>query len=82
MTTIPYRSDADINSAALELLAKIGKGTVGLRPPIPVDAIIEKHLRISLEIVDMQRRVGLPDVLGAAYPRRSPKSSHRRSPQK
>ena len=36
-------------------------------PPIRVDEILEKQLGYSLDFDDLQRRLNLPDVLGALY---------------
>ncbi len=65
---VPYVSNTDIDSAVIELLGKCAtKLGRELLPPIPVDDIIEKFLGITLEIVDLQTRLGMVDVLGAAY---------------
>src|SRR6187200_3362049 len=46
---------------------------VTIVPPIPVEAIIEKHLKIGLEFDDMHRLFGVPrfglepDILGAMF---------------
>jgi Zn-dependent peptidase ImmA (M78 family) len=65
---IPYLSDADIDSAAIELLAKFTSRLGGkVNPPVPVDDIIEKFLGITLEITDLHIKLGMADVIGAAY---------------
>lgn len=65
---VPFLADKDIDSAAQELLTKfsrhIGKQ---VKPPIPVDDIIEKYLGVALEITDLKTKLGTNDVLGAAY---------------
>lgn len=38
-----------------------------LRPPIPVDDILETHLGLSLDFDDLARLLGAPDVLGALW---------------
>lgn len=68
MMKVPYRANAQIDHAALELLRKFSKQAgVVVKPPIPVDDIIEKFLGVSLEIVDLKAKLGTDDVLGAAY---------------
>jgi Zn-dependent peptidase ImmA (M78 family) len=67
MMKVPFLSDAKIDSAASELLGKYAKGSGGsLRGPIPIDDIIEKFLRVTLEVTDLRSKLG-SDVLGAAY---------------
>ena len=43
--------------------------------PIPIDDIVEKHLKLSLELADTHKVVGVPrhpeqepDILGVIYP--------------
>lgn len=65
---VPFLSDQAIESAAHELLMKFSKHVgVQVQPPIPVDDIIEKYLRVGLEITDLKTKLGTDDVLGAAY---------------
>ncbi len=65
---VPFRSDADIESAAQELLRRYAqwKGEAP-RPPIPVDAIAEGVLGLTLEVGDLCTKLGKPDVLGATW---------------
>jgi Zn-dependent peptidase ImmA (M78 family) len=65
---VPFLADQAIDSAAHELLMKFAK-RIGaqVKPPIPVDDIIEKHLGVALEITDLKSKLGTDDVLGAAY---------------
>lgn len=65
---VPFLSDAQIESATRELLRRFArwKGEVP-RPPIPVDAIAEGLLGLTLEIDDLRKRLNKPDVLGATW---------------
>jgi Zn-dependent peptidase ImmA (M78 family) len=65
---VPFLADAQIESAATELLRKYAKwkGTPP-RPPIPVDDIVEGLLKLSLSIGDLRARLGKDDVLGATW---------------
>src|SRR5690349_19834543 len=65
---VPYLSDPQIEHATLELLRKFALASkCVVKPPIPVDDLIEKYLRVALEISDLKARLGTSDVLGAAY---------------
>lgn len=65
---VPFLADQAIDSAARELLMKFSKHIgVQVKPPIPVDNIIEKYLGVALEITDLKTKLGTDDVLGAAY---------------
>ena len=65
---IIYLSKEQICREAEDLLCRwsdfIGQKAV---PPIPVEAIAEKHLGITLEYDDLGEILGLPDVLGATW---------------
>ncbi len=65
---VPFRSDAQIESAAQELLRRYADvmGTPP-RPPIPVDVIAEQVLGLTLEMKDLRQKLGRPDVLGATW---------------
>lgn len=65
---VPFLADKAIDSAAHELLMKFSKHIgIQVKPPIPVDDIIEKYLGVALEITDLKTKLGTNDVLGAAY---------------
>ncbi|WP_223643823.1 ImmA/IrrE family metallo-endopeptidase [Corallococcus sp. EGB] len=67
-TKVPFLSDAQIESAAQELLRRYAKWKgEAPRPPIPVDAIAEGVLGLSLEMGDLRTKLGKPDVLGATW---------------
>ena len=72
---VPYLTDEAIELDAQQLLAEfeIARG-VRLEPPIPVEDIVEKYLRLRIEFDDMHARLGLPrppsggaEILGAIY---------------
>ena len=65
---VPFRSDAQIESAVQELLRQYAKAKgEPPRPPIPVDAIAESVLGLTLEMGDLRKKLGKPDVLGATW---------------
>lgn len=70
MTFVPkvrYLTEQELDSAARELLSKYSKWSgQQLAPPIPVDAIIEKFLKLRLEVRDLRVMLG-EDVLGATW---------------
>jgi Zn-dependent peptidase ImmA (M78 family) len=67
-TNVPFLSDAQIESAAQELLRRYAKWKgEAPRPPIPVDAIAEGVLGLTLEMGDLRTKLGKPDVLGATW---------------
>lgn len=73
---VAYVSDEVIEKDAQALLAEYAqaRGTA-IEVPIPIDDIIEKHLKIGLEFDDTHRLFGVPrsgigsdpDILGAIY---------------
>src|SRR3954468_9779381 len=73
---VSYVSDEAIENNAQALLAEYADARgVSIEAPVPIDDIIEKHLKIGLEFDDMHRRFGVPrsgptldpDILGAIY---------------
>lgn len=66
--TIPYLSKPSIASRADALLDAFGAvhGKV-TAPPIPVEDILECHLKLSLGFDDLSLRFGSSDVLGAIW---------------
>lgn len=71
---VPYLTEEAIHRAASDFL-KASEGALGQRfqPPIPIDNIVEKHLRLRVEMDDLVKVFGhephsgrgLPDILGA-----------------
>jgi Zn-dependent peptidase ImmA (M78 family) len=58
----------EIENAVAELLRNFcHKRNVALSAPVPVEDILEKHLQVKLEIKDLEKMLGIPDVLGAAW---------------
>lgn len=73
---VSYVSDETIEKDAQALLAEYAHARgVTIEAPIPIDDIVEKHLKIGIEFDDMHRRFGVPrsgigfdpDILGAIY---------------
>ena len=65
---VPFISDSDIEHATQELLRKYSKKSgVVVRPPIPVDDIIEGYFKLDLAFTDLRDMLGIPDVLGATF---------------
>ena len=73
---VSYVPDETIEKDAQALLAEYAQARgVSIEPPIPIEDIVEKHLKIGIEFDDMHRRLGVPrsgrnldpDILGAIY---------------
>src|SRR5262245_58910044 len=72
---VPFLSAKEIESAATTLLVEFGGlGNGGrLKPPVPVEQILEKHLKLTLDFDDLHEKLGVPrdgeepDVLGALW---------------
>jgi hypothetical protein len=72
---VPYLSEVQIERDAAGLLAEYARGRgVIIAPPIPIDDIVEKHLKLGIEFDDMHRLFGVPrgpegesDILGAIF---------------
>jgi IrrE N-terminal-like domain len=71
---VRYLSEAQIEAEAADLLAEfnIGRG-LQLVAPIPVEDLLEQHLKLSLDFDDLHSRLGVPslgnepEVLGALW---------------
>ena len=72
---VPYLAEEAIERDAAALLAEFehARGIV-LEPPIPVEDIVEKHLKLRIEFDDLHARHNIPrpetgqtDILGAIY---------------
>lgn len=64
---VKFLTDDEIDSAASELLRRYSKWcSLPVAAPIPMDAIIEKFLKITFEVCDLQAMLG-PGVLGATW---------------
>ncbi len=74
---VPYMPDERIERSAQTLLAEYAqsRGVATIAAPIPIDDIIEKHLKIGLDFDDMHQLFGVPrsrssgnpDILGAIF---------------
>ena len=71
---VPYMAVEDIEQDAAALLAEYAraKGVV-IGPPIPIEDILEKHLKLRIEFDDTHSLFGIPrlgtdpDILGAMF---------------
>jgi hypothetical protein len=73
---VPFFSEQSIERDAEMLLAEymLARGVV-MEPPVPIEDIIEKHLKLGIDFVDTHRLFGVPrseksdepDILGAIY---------------
>ena len=73
---VPYLSDEAIESDAALLLTEYAhaRGIV-IAPPIPIEDIVEKHLKLGIEFDDTHKLFGVPrsglglepDILGAMF---------------
>ena len=72
---VPYLADELIERDAIALLSEFecARGVM-LEPPVPIEDIIEKHLKLPIEFNDMHKRHKVPrpangetDILGAIY---------------
>ncbi|GIW81355.1 MAG: hypothetical protein KatS3mg105_3162 [Gemmatales bacterium] len=61
---VPFLKKEVIEAEALSLLAEYGQATA---PPVPIDEIVELHLMLTLEIMDLQQIFGVGDVHGAIW---------------
>jgi hypothetical protein len=71
---VPFLAEEAIERAAAALLAEYShaRGAI-IEPPIPIEDIVEKHLKLGIEFDDTHRLFGLPrtgddpDILGAIF---------------
>jgi hypothetical protein len=71
---VPYRAEKAIERDAAALIAEYeqARGVV-IAPPVPVEDIVEKHLRLGIEFDDTHKLFGIPrsgrdpDILGAIF---------------
>jgi hypothetical protein len=73
---VPYLYEEQIERDAAELLAEYAQARgVVIAPPIPIEDIVEKHLKLGIEFDDAHRLFGVPrsglgldpDILGAIF---------------
>jgi hypothetical protein len=73
--SVPYLSEEEIEEDAGALLAEYARARgISITPPVPIDDIVEKHLKLSLEFDDTHKLFGVPrnpargpDILGAIF---------------
>lgn len=65
---LSFLQDEEFEEAAALMLAEYGRqcGQV-TAPPVPIDDIVEEHLKLAIEIRDLQSEYPEGDVLGAIY---------------
>jgi hypothetical protein len=71
---VPYLSENEIENQAVQLLAEFSVAR-GLRlvAPIPVEDLLERHLKLTLDFDDLHEKLGVPmsdnepEVLGALW---------------
>ena len=72
---VPYLSEAAIERDSMTLLAEYAQARgVPIRPPIPIEDIVEKHLKLCIEFDDTHKLFSIPrdpwseaDILGAIF---------------
>ena len=72
---VPFLSQKQIEQEATSLLVEFGglRNWGRIEPPVPVEKILEKHLRLTLDFDDLHERLRIPrsgeepDVLGALW---------------
>jgi hypothetical protein len=72
---VPFLSEREIEHAATRLLFEFGDLRNGgrIRPPVPIEEVLEKHLRLTLDFDDLHGKLGIPkdddepEVLGALW---------------
>lgn len=72
---VPYLADEAIERDAVSLIEEFEHSRgVTIEPPIPIEDILEKHLKLRIEFDDLHARHnvprppnGQPDILGAIY---------------
>lgn len=65
---VPYRTKEQLQSEAALLLAEYGEHFPPVKaPPVPVEDILECHLKLIFEIDDLKKRFGMGDVLGGLW---------------
>jgi signal transduction histidine kinase len=71
---VPYLAEEVIERDAAALLAEFARARgITIAPPIPIEDVVEKHLKLGVEFDDTHRLFGLPrfgrdpDILGAMF---------------
>ena len=65
---VPWLTKRKISETASSLIADFEAMTGSpIRPPIPVEDMVERYFKLKLSFEDLDEIMGLPDVLGATY---------------
>ncbi len=65
---VPFIPDADIEKEVYRLLGEwLKERDASLSAPIDVEDILENHLGLTLDICDLAKKTGQPNVLGATW---------------
>lgn len=65
---VPYRSNPMIEFSAALLLRDYGQAYEPVtEPPVPVDAILENHLKLTFSFMNLREEFGVDDVHGALW---------------
>ena len=58
---VPFLSEHEIERAAVSLLVDFGDLRNGgrLEPPVPVEKVLEKHLKLTLDFDDLHEKLGI-----------------------
>ena len=67
MAVVPYLTYNNMETVAQNLLLDYEQEWGQLTPPIPIENIIENHLKLSLEIENLRDKLGCSDILGGIY---------------
>ena len=67
MVVIPYLKYDEMEGVAQNLLFEYKQERGQLTLPIPIEDIIENHLKLSLEIENLRDESGCSDILGGIY---------------
>lgn len=68
MVIVPYLTRAAIEKQAAELLVEYAAEREPVEePPVPIDDVVELHLRLTLELKDLRKRYKVGDVHGAIW---------------
>ena len=68
MDSVRWMPKEEITFVASNLLEDYEEHTCqAVRPPIPIEAIIERFLNLRLEYDDLKAKLRLPDILGATW---------------
>jgi hypothetical protein len=66
---VPYIADETIERDTEALLAQYELSrNIEIRPPVPIEDVVEKFLKLHLEFDDLPRRLGVPRVLAGKEP--------------